>query len=473
MPFSRKILLLVTFFSLLAYSLELLSLWQNASVLMLAALYNLLDAFGKRVVYKDLLAFFVIAKMFFAPAYFQSISPEGQDYITRAHILPLEYFEFGVPATIALLFGLLLPIRFGRSVSAIQERSTLFSGLKNNPRYKKEGYVLFFLGIFGVFASKFLGGTSLDFVFHSLGNLMMIGALYLVFYGHRTIGYIYVGISSVIGLASGMLGAFVWPLIFFGSYFFLSTKWIPSMRVKLLLFAWAVLFLSVFQHAKYEYRNIVWGNTNYQTLEQKLFLYAELIERQIKTSNTLLPEENLKSVMQRLDQGMLVSWAMDYVPDVEPFANGETIGKAFLAAFVPRFLWPGKPKAGGREKMERFTGKILGRGVSMNIGIFGEAYVNFGVSGGIVFLFFWGIALNFIFFLFSSAAVKNPAMLLWIPLFWARGIDALETDYVSSLNTLFKVGVIAFAILFFLRQLRSDQAKSTSTSQLPRAFDLK
>jgi hypothetical protein len=463
MPLSRKIVLLATILSALVYSLELYSLWQNACFLMAVAMYNLLDAFGKRVVFKDLLVVLVIAKMFFAPSYFQSISPEGQDPFTRAHILPPEYFAFGVPATLALVFGLLLPIRFGQAVPPTQERATLFSGLKGNPRYRQEGMALFFIGIIGALASKFLRGTPLSFVFFTLENLMMIGALYLVLSGKRMVGYAYVGISTILGLASGMLGAFLWPLIFFGSYFFLSTKWMPPMRIKLLLFAGAVIVISVFQHTKFEYRAMVWGNNNYQTVGQKLSLYAELIERQIKTSNTLLPEENLKSVMQRLDQGMLVSWAMDYVPHFEPYANGETIGDAVLAAFVPRFLWPDKPKAGGREKMERFTGKVLGRGVSMNIGIFGEAYVNFGVKGGVLFLFCWGLALNYFFFLFSSAALKNPAMLLWIPMFWARGLNAIGTDFVSSFNTLFKVAIITFAVLYFLKQLRSDQSRRVSS----------
>jgi hypothetical protein len=456
MPFSRKILLLSSLLSLGIFITDTLSLWGNASFLFVVGLYNFIDAFGKRIIYKDLLALLVIAKMFFAPSYFYGMTAQGQSYITTAHILPYEYFAFAAPATALFVIGLLLPVRFGKAVYPKEERAWLNQCMTGQEQYKEDGYNLIKLGLLGTLLSQVLSSTPFDFVLYNLENLLLIGALYLTFYGSDKIGLLYIGITTVLGFATGMLGAFIWPIIFYSSYYFLSRQTPLSLPTKLGLAAIAVVVLSVLQVVKHDYRQLVWFSSQYSGLSEKLTLYTDLIIDHVQHSDAIVSEESMMPVMQRLDQGMLVHWSMKYVPAVEPYAGGETIFQAFLASLVPRLLWPDKPEAGGREKMKRFTGRTLSRGVSMNIGIFGEAYVNFSVLGGIVFLFFWGIAVSYIFHLFSSYALQNPAILLWIPLFWSRGINAIGTDFVSSFNTLFKVGFIVVGVLFLLNKLRSS-----------------
>ena len=45
-------------------------------------------------------------------------------------------------------------------------------------------------------------------------------------------------------------------------------------------------------------------------------------------------------------------------------------------------------------KFARFTGKELVKGTRMTIGVLGDAYVNFGVLGGAIFMFCFGLFLN-------------------------------------------------------------------------------
>jgi hypothetical protein len=159
-------------------------------------------------------------------------------------------------------------------------------------------------------------------------------------------------------------------------------------------------------------------------------------------------------LFMRLDQGYLVNYTLEHVPEFEPYAGGETIFLGFASAFVPRLFWPDKPESGGRIKMERFANRTLGRGVSMNIGHFGEAYVNFGKFGGAIFIFAWGLFINFLFWTLAKVGINKPYLLLWIPIFFIGGVNTFGTDFVSSLNTMAKSFIIVYFILWFIKKVK-------------------
>ena len=54
------------------------------------------------------------------------------------------------------------------------------------------------------------------------------------------------------------------------------------------------------------------------------------------------------------------------------------------------------PFAEGAKKFRQFTGKRLVTNTRMTIGVFGDAYVNFGYFGGQVFMFFFGLFMNIV-----------------------------------------------------------------------------
>jgi hypothetical protein len=110
--------------------------------------------------------------------------------------------------------------------------------------------------------------------------------------------------------------------------------------------------------------------------------------------------------------------------------------------------------SGGREKMRRFANRTLGRKVSMNIGHFGEAYVNFGKSGGAFFMFIWGLFINYLFWGLAKLGARKPHLLLWIPAFFVGGINTFGTDVVSSLNTLAKSFLVVYFLLWFIKRIK-------------------
>ena len=86
--------------------------------------------------------------------------------------------------------------------------------------------------------------------------------------------------------------------------------------------------------------------------------------------------------------------------------------------------------------MLRFTGfEIVG--YSMNVGVIGEAYGNFGRTGGIVFMFVFGLFFNIIFYLIVVKSAKTPTLILWIPFIYLNAIQA-ETDTLMTINSTIK-----------------------------------
>jgi hypothetical protein len=149
-----------------------------------------------------------------------------------------------------------------------------------------------------------------------------------------------------------------------------------------------------------------------------------------------------------MNQGYLLSREMNYIPRVQPYANGETIYRTVIAILVPRVLWPDKPEAGGRYNLSRFLGIKQRLAYSMNIGPFGEAYGNFGPFWGVFFIFLYGVFLAFLMKTSLTMSMKNPSLLLWLPLLFYFTLT-VETDILTAVNSFIK-GFLFVWVLFFL-----------------------
>jgi hypothetical protein len=157
----------------------------------------------------------------------------------------------------------------------------------------------------------------------------------------------------------------------------------------------------------------------------------------------------LTLVVIRLNQGWIISAVMDNVPTSEPFAEGETIKEAVISAFIPRFLFPEKKLAGGRENFRRFTGLPIADETSMGISPLGEAYANFGPFGGILVMATFGAFFAGLFSVSLKYVVRRPAFFFWLPLLFYQSIKA-ETEFLVVLNQLSKGAVVAFAMHYFV-----------------------
>jgi hypothetical protein len=118
---------------------------------------------------------------------------------------------------------------------------------------------------------------------------------------------------------------------------------------------------------------------------------------------------------------------------------------------LPRIADQGKAIAGGKEYFEMFTGEQLAESTSMDLSTIGEAYGNFGITGGIIFMLIYGLFLNFIFNRILKYANKFPTIIFWIPFLFLQFVKA-ENDFTSGLNHFVKALVIVWFFYYIIRR---------------------
>jgi hypothetical protein len=201
-----------------------------------------------------------------------------------------------------------------------------------------------------------------------------------------------------------------------------------------------IFVILVIQSIKPAYRSVTWrGNQNVD----KLSVFSELVgERLTDPTKLFSNEKQLFGFYGRFSQGQIVSQVMFSVPYKYPYADGETILLSLAGSVVPRFLWPDKPETGGVYNFQRFLGiKLVG--YSIGLSPFGEAWGNFGKTGGIIFMFFFGLLLNFFFHLLLKLCLVTPSLILWFPFLFFYTLQ-VESDVTTMLNSFIKAGVFAY-----------------------------
>jgi hypothetical protein len=126
--------------------------------------------------------------------------------------------------------------------------------------------------------------------------------------------------------------------------------------------------------------------------------------------------------------------------------RGHTDGStasAVLVFWVPRALWQDKPTLMGYWLPRFFSTRGFSEGFSASQGFAGNAYVDFGHTGGVVFWFFCGLLLG----LFERAtarvcAVGDARVILVAPLFGGAFFA------VRSFDTTFLLLVGIFVCMF-------------------------
>lgn len=298
--------------------------------------------------------------------------------------------------------------------------------------------------------------NSLQFVFYLLTNFKFVGALLLLFSPikwHRYLFYGSLGYLFFSSLRNAMFHDFILWSAFF--YMFWAYKVKPSWKLSLLILLSGFLFGTVIQAVKSEYRSIIWGgyHGNY------LVLFTEIMERKI-SGGLIESDQDENELNVRLNQGWIISAVMHHTPKSQPYANGGTVKEAFMASLVPRFIFPDKKIAGGVENFEKFTGISLSANTSMGLSIMGEAYANFGVKGGIIFMGFWGIFLVWIWRILINKTQSTLMLIVFLPLIFLQVVKA-ETELVVVLNHLIKSILLVFLFFWFIRRVLKWQLKVT------------
>ena len=255
-------------------------------------------------------------------------------------------------------------------------------------------------------------GSELSFVFYLLGSFKFVG-LYLLIMGGSQLKILplVIVMGSIFGssLASGMFHDLLTWIIFTAAVFGIRYRF--DFKTKLIGVA-AFLFLAItIQVLKGAYRDAK-ADTNIGT---GAATFANLYEER-SDEGGILSFNNLAISNVRINQGFIITNIMLMVPDQIPFANGEEMNEILEAAFMPRILAPDKLRAGDRSIFAKYSGLPVAPGTSMGLSSLGDAYINWGIFGGVIFMFLLGFAYSEVLKIFQKQSTNFPVLILFVPL---------------------------------------------------------
>ena len=362
----------------------------------------------------------------------------GENARYRMYVPEEVYMDYAVPAIIFFFIGI-------RSIRSRINLNAVSYYVKLGHVRKEHIFIVLFIGIFIDYSVPFVP-HSLYFVIYILSQFKYIALLYFIVTKHPRRWLITLGIFSMSVISSAEEGLFhsliLWSALIF-SYICLTVKF--SRFNKLILFFVGLLLLMALQSVKAEYRELT--RESVLSDEAKVTLLMDLLLGTTRNSSVRNNEITTQNLNPRLNQGWIISAVMNYVPKTVDFVYGETIIEAIEDSLIPRFLFH-KKSARVSEKFQRFTGIKLNNSTSMGISILGEAYVNFGVFGGVIFMFIWGVVISLIMRYISVISRSHPTVVLWTPLIFLQMVKA-ETELVVVLNHGVKTA-IAITLFYFV-----------------------
>ncbi len=396
---------------------------------------------GNKIEIKDIIILLALLQWVIGPFFAYNFFYDDEFYYMAVE--QNTYMGFVAPASLALILGLHLPI--GKKNS--NERIYLHQ-ISNLLKKHKNLDILFI--VTGVILSivKDSFPISLRFFIFLLSGLRFVG-LFLLLVGNRKNKWLIVGGVLFMLLLTALREAMFHDLLLWLSFFMMIASFIykPSNQKKL-IFLVAFLFLIVsIQTIKHSFREALSEGKG-----KGVSLFTDLVQEKVIESDYVTSETNLSAMVTRINQGWIISRIMYHTPRYEPFAGGETIKEALKSSLLPRFLAPNKVKAGGRTYFTRFTGKRISDNTSMGLSLLGEAYANFGIGGGIFFMFIIGLFYNYFIFFIYKIAVKHPAIIFFIPLIFLQVVKA-EIDFSVILNHLVKASVAVWMIFWGVKNV--------------------
>lgn len=343
--------------------------------------------------------------MLLGPTFAYNGVDEYQYFQYRMVIPESEYFAYAIPAVSAFIVG--LHITAGALKGEVLDQKGIAKYLKYNSTIP---YVLIGIGFIASVLTRFVSG-GLDFLFYLIGGFKYIG-VFMILLGEKKMKILPLVLvyGSIIAssLGEGMFHDLVTWLIFLLCVYAIKIK--VTTKIKLIgAFAFTMLILTI-QLVKSTYREETRAGQQ-AGVETFANAYKQSSQDQSLFNMQKVAENNV-----RINQGFIITNIMRTVPSKVPFANGEELRQILEAAIMPRFLAPDKLMAGDRMIVYKYSGIPLRSGTSMALSSMGDAYVNFGISGGVVFMFFLGLLYSEVLKAFNRHSKNFPILLLFTPL---------------------------------------------------------
>ncbi len=360
------------------------------------------------------------------------------------------YFSYVIPAVVCFIIG--LHIKAVSLQGEVADEKAIINFIE-----KHSDLPIIFV-VIGFFFSFFLGfviekdfSTSnavethggigwLSFIFYLLGNLKFIG-VFMMILGKVKMKSIFLiiiyGSIMATSLNSGMFHDLITWLIMLAAV--LAIRYKPALYIKIILAFSFIIFAFALQTIKGIYRLAVWENKR----EAGIATFTQAAEES-ESSGNILDVKRLAILNVRINQGYIITNIMNTVPYKIPYTEGEELMQILAAAFLPRYLAPDKLEAGDKKIFNKYTGLTIVT-ATMALSSVGDAYINFGILGGCVFMFFLGLLYNELLKFFYRYSKNFPILIIFIP--WVfyypiRPDCELQTTLGHIVKTSFLVAVI-------------------------------
>ena len=411
-----------------------------AVVLSMHQFYLLFNSIGYVVPVRYLLGGFMCVQFFIGPA----LAYNGLDQYQYAHykmkIPEAAYFAYAIPAVMSFIIG--LHARAGNLYGEVvdEERVTLF--VEKNPKLP---YIFIIIGFLTSIVSGFFS-SEVAFVFYLLGSFKFIG-LFLLVLGTKKLKVLplVIVMGSIISssLGDGMFHDLLTWIIFTGSVFAIKYKF--GFNTKLIACLSFILLAITIQALKSSYRTATGGDGETSGLET----FSKVYEQQNENSS-IFSFERLAPATVRINQGFIITNIMSNVPAKTPYADGEEMYQIFEAAILPRILAPNKLTAGNRELFMKYSGIQIREGTSMGLSSIGDAYLNYGIFGGCVFMLLLGLLYSFVLTLFYKQSKTYPVLILFTALSFYYPIRP-DCELQTILGHLFKSCVLIATMIYLFK----------------------
>lgn len=408
----------------------------TAAICSLYVIILLFDSIGTIIPTRHLLSAFMCVQFFVGPLFAYNGLDEFQYFMYKMRIPESEYFTYAIPAVLLFIIG--LHIKAGNNDGEIINENEIQKFVINNKSIPPLFIVVGFIS--SIVSSYF--SSDFAFVFYLLGGLKFIG-LFLFILGYQTLNVwatiLVIGsiISSSFG--SGMFHDLLTWLIYTISIF--AVKYRFNFRVKLVGFGVFVVIVAILQILKGSFRQ----TTNIQGKQGNIETFAELYQKENEEKG-VLSFINLAKSNVRINQGFIITNIMTNVPDKVDYAKGEELYEIIEAAILPRILAPNKLNAGDRRIFVKYSGIPLTEGTSMGLSSVGDAYINFGIMGGAVFMFFLGLLFSNVLNYFKKYSFTYPSLILFVPLVFYYPIRP-DCELQTILGHLVKSCFLVFMII--------------------------
>lgn len=263
--------------------------------------------------------------------------------------------------------------------------------------------------------------------------------------------------SASVALMRGTLGPLVMPLlIYLLGWLYLRRR----LRLWPVLAALSVVLL--LQPVKGEFRAKVWDRQVQLTLVERLQLFIELSAQHWAPSDTgpvVDHEQSVKQAAARTSSALQLAHAIEMTPAVVPHQEGATY-RYFRYTFLPRVLFPDKPIAQYADVwaavMYGYTTPEGTAHVMVGLPQMAEAYINFGLFGGLLLFVGMGLVLRAADEIFAHREAGAGALALYL-FFVEQEMLSLEgslAQFWGGVLQRFFVYTLALALLGALTRRR-------------------